>query len=464
MSLLPNLASELVLAIFARCDIKSLAALSSTCSRFYSLSNDASESLPSLKRLVHLRYFGYLRFCLATNTPADKSGEWLAHAIADTRITEDVVFGYHNPYDPQAFLHSGTSHSIRIIKETGFIREPKRSGFTPLLYAVLAGWVEGVKILLRRKTAVTDHDGHNRNILHIAAASGLYRHDQDRLDADLLQRDLSYRLPLHYACVAGFPLSEELTNLMSRTPYPRPQGTEIPYLSLRSIRTHRTLKAVVEHYQNTEGVEIYMHDPMNTASSLTPLHIAALSGHYGCVEYLLKTFPTTSDAVEGVTGPRSGASVDTYCSYATLSTLYVEAITPLLMACVGGHKDIVKLLVDSGADVDGLGGNAVQVPDHNPEKPLDRRTPDIVTFLLERGANPNGVGLSSSISPLSWAKAIHKAENTIESKKVLSLLTRSAGAIQIGDVREAERMEYARVKHSLMCELKFGRLEYLWKR
>ncbi|KAI8839300.1 ankyrin repeat-containing domain protein [Chytridium lagenaria] len=446
MSLLPNLASELVLAIFARCDIKSLAALSSTCSRFYSLSNDASESLPSLKRLVHLRYFGYLRFCLATNTPADKSGEWLAHAIADTRITEDVVFELMPDYgifDVQLWkAQAGTSHSIRIIKETAI-------WVHPLLYAVLAGWVEGVKILLRRKTAVTDHDGHNRNILHIAAASvhsRLYRHDQDRLDADLLQRDLSYRLPLHYACVAGFPLSEELTNLMSRTPYPRPQGTEF----------QETLKAVVEHYQNTEGVEIYMHDPMNTASSLTPLHIAALSGHYGCVEYLLKTFPTTSDAVEGVTGPRS-------------------AITPLLMACVGGHKDIVKLLVDSGADVDGLGGNAVQefpttiqyamtsgvnlsISSKHDIYPSNARSShaDIVTFLLERGANPNGVGLSSSISPLSWAKAIHKAENTIESKK--------SGAIQIGDVREAERMEFARVKRSLMCELKFGRLEYLWKR
>ncbi|KAI8848140.1 ankyrin repeat-containing domain protein [Chytridium lagenaria] len=334
---------------------------------------------------------------------------------------------------------------------------------------------------------------------------GLYRHDQDRLDADLLQRDLSYRLPLHYACIAGFPPSEELTNLMSRTPYPRPQEQSINKFALADKTGEESLiylcaqfghtemlKAVVEHYQNTEGVEILMHDPMNTASLLTPLHIAALSGHYDCVEYLLKAFPTTSDAVEGVTGPRSGASVDMYCSYATLSILYVEPITPLLMACVGGHEDVVKLLVDSGANVDGLGGNTVQefptttqyamTPGANLSisskhdiyssnsipSPLGEAArsshPDIVTFLLERGANPNGVGLSSSISPLSWAKAIHKAENTIKSKKVLSLLTRSAGAIQIGDVREAERMEYARVKRSLMCELKFGRLEYLWKR
>ncbi|KAJ3218230.1 hypothetical protein HDU67_006339 [Dinochytrium kinnereticum] len=412
MTLISNLPQELLLAIFSKCDITSLVALSSTCSRFYSLSNDPSSSLqfPLLKRLVHLRYFGYLRLCLGTNTPASKSGEWLAHAIADTRIKEDVVFDYHDPYAPKAYLYcpsyqnsdpdygifdaafwkaqAGSKRHIRIINEPGFIREPKRSGFTPLFYAILAGWVEGVKILVRRKTAVTDQDGHNRNLLHIAASSGspsmlklilgLYRNNLDRLATDLLHRDRSYRLPLHYACIAGFPPSEELTNLMLGTPYPHPpqgtnfqdigsvmlqsgyRGVESPIFLCAQFGHTETLKAVVEHYQNTEAAGIFMHDPMNAATSLTPLHIAALSGHYGCVDYLLKAFPVASDAVEGVTGPRSGSSVDINCSYASESTLYIDSITPLLMACLGGHKDVVELLVHSHANVDGLAGGPPQ--------------------------------------------------------------------------------------------------------
>jgi hypothetical protein len=63
-------------------------------------------------------------------------------------------------------------------------------------------------------------------------------------------------------------------------------------------------------------------------TGLKPIHLAAMRGHCGCIELLLKLEPESLEAVE-----RHGR-------------------TPLMLAATGGHADAIELLVGKGASID----------------------------------------------------------------------------------------------------------------
>ena len=66
------------------------------------------------------------------------------------------------------------------------------------------------------------------------------------------------------------------------------------------------------------------------------------------------------------------------------------AMTPLMVSCLEGYLDIVRLLLENGANVDAttqeFGCTALHYAVRSEKK---ESVPQIVAWLLERGANPN---------------------------------------------------------------------------
>ena len=133
-------------------------------------------------------------------------------------------------------------------------------------------------------------------------------------------------------------------------------------------------------YDNPDLIELALSngaDLIDTSAAFTPLHIAARFNCFQNIEFLLNA-GIPPDVKDGV------------------------GDTPLIVACRRGSYDVVKLLVEAGADV-----NYLPPPTPQPEfciagirpivqfRPLywamNANRPDIVIYLLQNGADPNNV-------------------------------------------------------------------------
>lgn len=79
---------------------------------------------------------------------------------------------------------------------------------------------------------------------------------------------------------------------------------------------------------------------------------------------------------------------------------------PLHLACWQKYESIVKLLIETGADVNSA-GDFGQMPLHYAVFEGDEYSTAIVRMLLKAGADPNATDKRSQSTPLKWAQREH---------------------------------------------------------
>lgn len=128
----------------------------------------------------------------------------------------------------------------------------------------------------------------------------------------------------------------------------------------------------------------------------TPLHVAASNGHKAIVDFLLQKFPDielenkdflhrSNHSTHSNLSSSPPENAIAYNSSLDSSKIVMITSSPLHQAARNGHIDIVKLLVDHGADVD--------VTDGSNKTPLHVATfrghEKVVKLLLLHHANPH---------------------------------------------------------------------------
>ncbi|KAI1868470.1 uncharacterized protein JN550_006386 [Neoarthrinium moseri] len=134
----------------------------------------------------------------------------------------------------------------------------------------------------------------------------------------------------------------------------------------------------------------------NVELTITPFHCAALLGSVSVLESLC-----SEETCSGhMTGSQLSFELNKFCG---------RFETALTAAASGGHKEIVRLLIDKGADINaqwkGSNGTALQFASFQGHK-------DIVELLIDKGANINDEG----------ARQVSTALNLASSKEIEELL------------------------------------------
>lgn len=131
--------------------------------------------------------------------------------------------------------------------------------------------------------------------------------------------------------------------------------------------------------------------------NVTPLMHAAIGGHDEVIRALLKSKARVSAATRNVGDERRGE-------------------TALHYAAAGGHPPTARLLLDAKANINKLSpssGTPLAVA-------VEERKPEMVGFLLEKGADPNLAGSFTGWTPL------HIAVNNVDLQLVRLLIAKGA--------------------------------------
>jgi len=232
--------------------------------------------------------------------------------------------------------------------------------------------------------------------------------------ADVNEKDFRQWTPLHWAAdMNSLPIAEVLLAKGAGVSIRDTYG--LSAINVAEIRGHQRLANVliastgsgifaasVSNDVNSVRASL-KRDPnqavIRDAGGFTPLHLAARSGRRQVIELLLD----------------SGAEIDARTKF---------EMTPLQFAAVHGHKDVVDLLVARGAKIDifvaSALGDTKQLADflaHDPNLVNAVRanfTPlhwaaycghaDVAEMLIVKGANVNAVvGATGGAAPLYWA-------------------------------------------------------------
>ncbi|KAL5359318.1 hypothetical protein BJX96DRAFT_183666 [Aspergillus floccosus] len=249
-------------------------------------------------------------------------------------------------------------------------------GQTPLHYAVGNGHQEVVKLLLDKGADPNIKTGDNINFgqtpLHYAVGNGHQEAVKLLLDkgADPNVEDSSLysQTPLHYAAKNGH--QEVVKFHCSQTPldYAAENGDqEVVKLLLDkgadpNVEDSSIYRQTPLHYAARNG---HQKTPLHYAAengdqevncslySQTPLHYAADNGHQEVVKLLLDkgADPNTKNSSNG--------------HQEVVKLLLDKGATPLDYAAVNGHQKIVNLLLEKGADLNIMDSRCSQTPLHH---------------------------------------------------------------------------------------------------
>ncbi|XP_043394958.1 serine/threonine-protein phosphatase 6 regulatory ankyrin repeat subunit A isoform X5 [Chelonia mydas] len=264
------------------------------------------------------------------------------------------------------YLATEKSHA----EASACVNQENKNDWSPLLMAAERGHTAIVKILLQHHARVDVFDEHGKAALHLAAENG---HDQI---ADMLLWHKAFvnaktklgLTPLHLSAQNGY---NHLVKLLVET-----HLASIDAMTLTK-RTPLHLAALTGQLDVCTSL-LSMSADVNATDmqGQTPLHLAAENDHSEVVQFFLKHKPelVTSANVEGSTCAHIAASKGSVAVIkellkfnkvgATTARNKTNYSTPLHLAAAGGHHEVVKVLLQTGAsaaDEDGEGMTAIHL-------------------------------------------------------------------------------------------------------
>lgn len=256
---------------------------------------------------------------------------------------------------------NGHNDIITLLLDAGMDKNIKDdNNYTPLHSAVESGHTETVKLLLNVgvNNDVKSENFDSRTPLYIAVRKGYTEIVKLLIYAgsDVNVRGYLGNTPLHLAARKGYTeIVKLLINAMAKILKNRD-----------SSKGNKTPIDLAAKYGNTEILKLLLDYEKNNKcrSEFYPLNFAVIGGHTDTVNYLINI--------------RSN-----YYSIRHLNNSIWQLNNAILNAALYGHTEIVKLLLDAGADKDGLSVSG-RTPLHLAAR--DGYT-DIVKLLLKAKAN-----------------------------------------------------------------------------
>ncbi|KAM4601536.1 B-cell lymphoma 3 protein homolog isoform 2-T2 [Polymixia lowei] len=218
-----------------------------------------------------------------------------------------------------------------------------------------------------------------------------------------------YRLPQVYPayCLSPVPLPHHFFPLTQQTEHPLADVT----LATRQDEDGDTALhiAVVKEEEAVVQTLLYVlacaHRDLNIYNNLrqTPLHLAVITHQAGMADILLR-----AGADPGALDRNGQTALHLCCEYGRQDCLSVvlsrsssahleirnfEGLSPLHLAVQGGHKDLARMLLDAGADINAMDIKSGQSPLMHA---VESNNVDLVHFLIESGSNVNGQSYSGN--------------------------------------------------------------------
>ncbi|KAL9969339.1 hypothetical protein ACROYT_G021543 [Oculina patagonica] len=261
-------------------------------------------------------------------------------------------------------LHSAAAFNrdqiVELLLENGADPEAKDMlGMTPFLLAVTLGASQSVKVLLDHGAKITATDSLLNSCLHLAIHYGkaemvkmLLKRDEDKVSQF---KDKDLKTVFHLA--AGLEDSKILDILMQELPWR-------DLLNERDVHENTPL-----HIAATNGslscVEYFSNCPKlindRDEHGFTALHLAASNKHIKTCELLIsKGSDVTASDGNGCTALHLAVKAGSFKTVevllgrllpSTLEQKDYQSNTPLHVACMHNRRDILKFLLDKGADV-----------------------------------------------------------------------------------------------------------------
>lgn len=356
-------------------------------------------------------------------------------------------------YTPLFFAVRGERETIvRLLLDHGANVDFGGPGaYSPLLYSTGAGFEQMVQLLIEYNADVNYQDMELKTPLHVAAR-GL---DEEivqlllRAGADTESRDSESNTPLHMATDVGRAETVQLllsagadvnaVNSEGLTPLdialqPIRKGPDEKFEELNVMngkRRESVARLLAAHGADIDGLY---------GSHGTRLQKAAKSGDERAVRVLLAAGADPNVYREGVPFPHyePGSPLHEATNNETLVKMLLAAGAdvnfrcpsgiPLQWAAGHGNVDIVRLLIDAGADIrndDNALRNAV-MGEHK----------DVLRLLLENGADPN---LDSSVNPNSKSPSGRSLLKTASRSKSMQQLLLDYGATEVQYEKEPKQ-------------------------